>query len=230
MTQTTGQEGGEEKERPPSRTVKLGVVVTIVASIVGLITTGVATLFSALVAHDQLDQSQQVAEERQRAQAARVSYWGDLQPDGTPRLHLMNRSPDPISNVHMFFAVEVTDTAGRHLVSFTVVMQGLPPCSDLTFTLNDMRYKISKESKPAEWSSPSGDLPADEWLNFTGTKNPLIVTGAVEFADRDGVDWQRLGGRLTRDAPPVSPTVESWGVVHAVAPRPLKGCAEDPSY
>ncbi|MFE6834996.1 hypothetical protein ACFVFI_09175 [Streptomyces sp. NPDC057705] len=62
MTEAAGHGGGEG--HPTSRIVKVGVIVTIVASIAGLITTGVATLYSAWVADDQLKQSQQAAEEK----------------------------------------------------------------------------------------------------------------------------------------------------------------------
>ncbi|MFI8392178.1 hypothetical protein [Streptomyces sp. NPDC085540] len=230
MTQATGQEGGEGKEHPPSRMVKLGVLVTIIASIVGLVTTGVATLFNALVADDQLDQSRQVAEQKERAQAGRISYWVDLQPDGTNRLHLMNRSPDPISNIHMFFAVEperpASDTPqGPRLVEFAVVMSSVPPCSDIVLTPEDMRYKTREET--TDWSSPYGELPSgSEWRDFE-RKDLLILPGFLEFVDRDGVRWSRASGLLTRNPPETSPTMERWGVVRAVSPQTLKSCADE---
>ncbi|MFD5622040.1 hypothetical protein [Streptomyces yangpuensis] len=227
MTHTTGREGGEE--HPLSPTAKFGVIVTVVASIAGLVTTGVATLFSALVAHDQLDQSDRVAEEKRRAQAARVSYWVDLQSDGTPRLHLMNRSPDPISEVNMFFSVELADPppdwSGR--ISFPVTMQSMPPCSDMTLTLNDMKYKVRGGKEDAQWFFPGEDPPSENgWLDFAG-KRALIFPGFVDFGDRDGVTWRRAGGLLTRTPPGAHPKVRSWGVVRPASLLPLKSCADE---
>lgn len=57
-----------------------------------------------------ISESQQAAEEKRREHAARVSYWVDVQTDGTPRLHLTNRSPDPIADAPMLF---YTDQPGH---------------------------------------------------------------------------------------------------------------------
>ncbi|MFF8293555.1 hypothetical protein ACF068_30705 [Streptomyces sp. NPDC016309] len=143
MAETIGQEIGKEGQHSPLA-VKIGVIVTIIASIAGLITTGVATLFSAMVADDQLDQSRQVAEEKERAQADLISYWVDLQHDGKARLHMMNRSPDPISNVQMTFAVPLLAEGNPHLeeILFALRMPSVPPCSDMIFTTGDMTYIV----------------------------------------------------------------------------------------
>ncbi|MFD0123005.1 hypothetical protein [Streptomyces virginiae] len=227
------------------------MIVTIAASIAGLVTTGVATLFSALVAGDQLDQSRQAAEEKRQAQAARVSYWVDIQQDGTPRLHLMNRSPDPISNIQMTFTLyrDIGGTPDRpdfdpdmHIVSFAVYMPGVPPCSDMVLTPNNMRYRDDRSDKEGDksdkaiewyywkgkrnrWNDPFDDLPIKGgWLDF-GKADHRILVDAADFNDRDGVRWRRTGGLLTRNPPrPPDPNALMWGVVQAVPPQPLKTC------
>jgi hypothetical protein len=58
-----------------------------VASLGGLVTTGIGTIWSARVSADQLAQSREQAEEKQREQAARVSYRVDAGPKGESRFH-----------------------------------------------------------------------------------------------------------------------------------------------
>ncbi|QTI42854.1 hypothetical protein JYK04_00615 [Streptomyces nojiriensis] len=61
-----------------------------------LVTTDVATLFSAMVADDSsISRGQPLRREGRPRQPE--SPLGDIQQDGTPRLHRMSRSPDPIS-------------------------------------------------------------------------------------------------------------------------------------
>lgn len=76
----------------------LGAVIGALAAIGGLIFTAVATYYSAAVSSDQLQQSREDAEREERAQASRVSFWFATEASGR-RLHVMNRSPDPVTEV-----------------------------------------------------------------------------------------------------------------------------------
>ncbi|MGW0314041.1 hypothetical protein [Streptomyces flavidovirens] len=207
--------------------MKIGVIVTIVASIGGLITTGVGTLYGAWVAEDQLDQSREVAEEKERAQAALISYWVDLQHDGGSRLHLMNRSPDPISNVQMTFAVTLP-SAGRPdhpRVFFAVTMPSVPPCSDMLFTPDDMTY-MENEQVAGDFDVPQWDK--DAGYRFRKEWKPLPIEAFLaDFSDRDGVRWRREGGLLTREpGDPKAKRARLVGYVQAKAAssQPLKSC------
>ncbi|MFJ2096741.1 hypothetical protein ACIOHR_05920 [Streptomyces anulatus] len=225
MTEVTGQEGYRETEHSRSWLVRAGIVVTIAASVAGLVTTGVATLFGAKVAESQLDQSRGVAEEKERAQAARVSYWVDLQPKGRLRLHLMNRSPDPIANVQMTFAVTLPPSGypDPERVFFAVTMPSVPPCSDIIFTADDMTYSSDELSKGhfihPQYDDKTGKAFRKEWI-------PLPIEEFVaDFSDRDGVRWRRTRGLLIRN--PEDPEVKRGrfvGYVQAVPPVPLKSC------
>ncbi|MEU9108734.1 hypothetical protein AB0D54_31235 [Streptomyces xanthophaeus] len=199
------------------------------ASIAGLLTTGVATLYSARVASDQLQQSQEAVDEKKREQAARVSYWVDVEPDGTPRLHLTNRSPDPISNTTMLFeASRSEDRPDRYdpvqwTVVFVVKVPSVPPCSDLVFTSHDMRYSTDEHlARPAD-GHPLANPPGTDWLRFG--KPPVIRTEWVNYIDRDGVRWERSGtGLLTQPTELEFTTGRGVpGVVLAVQPQPLRG-------
>ncbi|MEV7445649.1 hypothetical protein AB0O22_31700 [Streptomyces sp. NPDC091204] len=233
MAEETGNRGGEETGHPQPALVKVGVIVTIVASIAGLLTTGVATLYGARVADNQLDQSEQVAEEKKRAQATRVSYWVDIQEGAKPRLHLMNRSLDPISNVQMGFIVLLSFEGDQRPISFAVKMPSVPPCSDMVFTLENMRYDEyhSRDHSPI-LGPPLDKLPTDPgWLSFGKTEGepqtyPPINESEVDFNDRDGVRWRRARGLLTRSPEELRLAGDRWGVVKVVPPTPLKSCDE----
>lgn len=193
MTEAAGHGGGEGHST--SRIVKVGVIATIVASVAGLITTGVATFYSARVADDQLKQSRQAAEEKKQAQAARVSYWVDIEPGGMSRLHLMNRSPDPISNVAMTFVVPLERTVDNRWdieqASFSVRLPSVPPCSDMVFTTDNMKY-YGNTGPRDPWATPFDKLPprATGWRDFRKSHPPIYVFVA-DFDDRDGVRWRR---------------------------------------
>ncbi|WP_457410443.1 hypothetical protein [Streptomyces sp. TE12347] len=212
--------------------VKTGAVITIVASVAGLLTTGVATLTSSMVASDQLKQSKEVDEEKRREQAARVSYWVDIQPNGTSRLHLMNRSPDPISSVWMrFTAAEIRDNLVETEGYFSIGVPSIPPCSDLVFASKDMRYNRRERARASADMPLSEPPPSAEWLSY---KHALIEALETAFIDRNGVRWRRHKGLLTRiEGNPqldLDPPRRSWqvrrGAVLATQPQPLESCAD----
>ncbi|MFB7239357.1 hypothetical protein ACFCXK_31835 [Streptomyces sp. NPDC056269] len=228
MTDVPGGEGSPEHRHLPRVLITTGAIITIVASVAGLLTTGVATFYSASVARAQLRQSQEAAEEKRREHAARVSYWVDVQTDGTPRLHLTNRSPDPIANATMLFD---TNHPGHESASgqvvFIVKVPSVPPCSDLVFTSNDMRFGADENvTHPAD-GHPLPDLPGADWRTF-GTP-PDITTQWVTYTDRDGSLWKRDGSGLLTQPTELEFTTEPGlpGAVLAVQPSSLKGCTDD---
>jgi hypothetical protein len=162
------------------------------------VTTAVGTIWSARVAADQLEQSREQAEEKQREQAARVSYWVGRGQKGEGRLHVMNRSADPVANLGIAFMVVEGDTS-RGPVAFKVTLPSLPPCSSVTIEGKSLRYTKadSREDRGTYW------LPVTEANDFDLNLKDLpdyaaFGQAAIEFQDRDGTYWARQDGRLTK--------------------------------
>ncbi|MGW9032943.1 hypothetical protein ACWGQ5_55355 [Streptomyces sp. NPDC055722] len=133
----------------------LGGAVTIVASLGGLVTTGIGTIWSARVSADQLAQSREQQEDKQREQAARVSMWVDEAVSaGRPgvlgvRVHLSNRSPDPVTLVKTSFWADndaPSDYPDDAKVIFNLGLDSLPPCSDTVIEEKSMRYTEASAS------------------------------------------------------------------------------------
>ncbi|MFI6645683.1 hypothetical protein [Streptomyces sp. NPDC050504] len=192
-----GPEGGPGPGRLTLLT--LGAVVTIVASIGGLVTTAVGTIWSARVAADQLEQSREQTEEKQRDQAARVSYWVGRGQKGEGRLQVMNRSADPVANLGITFVVTEGDTR-RGPVAFKVVLPSLPPCSSVVIEGKSLRYTKADPQKDrgTYW------LPVTEANDFDLDLKDLPDYAAfdragIDFQDRDGTYWLRQRGRLAKD-------------------------------
>ncbi|MFE7586425.1 hypothetical protein ACFU5Y_33215 [Streptomyces gardneri] len=233
MSEVPGGESGPEHRHMPRGLITTGAIITIVASVAGLLTTGVATFYSASVARAQLRQSQQAAEDKRREHAARVSYWVDVQTDGTKRLHLTNRSPDPIANATMLFDTEYPGLYDKRIpateqVIFIVKVPSVPPCSDLVFTSNDMRYTTDENvTHPAD-GHPLPDLPGTDWQQFSTPPDYLTIHW-VTYTDRDGAMWTRDGSGLLTQPTELEFTTEPGmtGAVLAVQPQSLKGCADD---
>jgi hypothetical protein len=79
--------------------VKAGTIFTILAGLGGLIFTGVTTYYEARISAAQLNDSRDHAEVEARSQAARVTFWTDLSTHESVLMHILNRSPDPVSAV-----------------------------------------------------------------------------------------------------------------------------------
>ncbi|MEU5072542.1 hypothetical protein AB0G76_13425 [Streptomyces asoensis] len=162
------------------------------AAIGGLIFTAVATYYSAEISEDQLHQSQDEADRDVRAQAVRVSVWnGSLleEPvqDVTPtHLHVMNRSPDPIVNVHLRLTVERVVTSYEPTPKFptlNIILNSIPPCTELTMNQESIRYLLSDE-------------PGAQWLKVK--ESEFLTFDSLSFQDRDGIYWRRSLGEPTR--------------------------------
>ncbi|MEV7001737.1 hypothetical protein AB0N62_29120 [Streptomyces sp. NPDC093982] len=81
---------------------KASAVVAVVAAIAGLLLTGISTFYGALVAREQLGQAREDARIRAEDQASKVTFWvEDRDLKNGHLLHVMNRSPDAITRVHV---------------------------------------------------------------------------------------------------------------------------------
>jgi hypothetical protein len=164
--------------------IKLGTAAAAFAAIGSLVFTAIATYYGAMVSRDQLEQSREDADRELRSQAARVSYWVENQ-GGSPRVHILNRSPDPISNVTVKFMIpiETDDPFEGPWVLFQNLLLSLGPCSQATIPWSALSYSVGRTS----------ERPPD--------KSAYLARVLVWFVDRDGTIWARTQTRLdsTRD-------------------------------
>jgi hypothetical protein len=145
-------------------------VIGAIAAIGTLGATAYATYYGAEVAREQLQQSQEDAEQNSRAQATRVSFWVSSGDTGDGSVHLMNRSPDPVHDVLIGYA----DVRMPNSASFVTRVGYLAPCSELTYEHGALGYN------KAVFDGPTGA----EW------ETTLKIRG-VSFFDRDGTGWTR---------------------------------------
>lgn len=130
-----------------------------VAAIGGLWAQAVTTFWSQQTAKDQLRQSQEDQEKEERVQAMAVSLWVDRADDTDDtswRLHILNRSPDPVPFMQAAYlirvggggsarALAVSGPANAYLVVNTT---RLAPCTELVF---------SSKQAGRDWGSPKGE-------------------------------------------------------------------------
>ncbi|OEJ29014.1 hypothetical protein AS594_35965 [Streptomyces agglomeratus] len=153
--------------------MRAGTIAAIVFGIGSVVLTGVATYFGAMVAKDQLEQSQEDADRRVREQASRVSFWKEGELTGE-RLYLMNRSPDPVTNVILQAEVNLDWRDGTTTTrGWRVLRLALQPCSVTIFERN----KMSVWGDPKRW----GEEPEETRL----------TPKRVSFTDHGGAIWER---------------------------------------
>ncbi|MET9901767.1 hypothetical protein [Streptomyces sp. NPDC006446] len=162
-----------------------------VAAIGGLWAQAVTTFWSQQTAKDQLRQSQEDQEKEERAQAMAVSLWVDRADDTDDtswRLHILNRSPDPVPFMQAAYlirvggggsarALAVSGPANAYLVVNT---SRLAPCTELVF---------SSKQTGRDWGSPKGEVP----LPPPGSRLHFDQFAFAYFVDRDGRSWLRWG-------------------------------------
>ncbi|MFJ4982398.1 hypothetical protein ACIP9H_01200 [Streptomyces sp. NPDC088732] len=187
-----------EAARPGRRLslLTLGAVVTIVATLGSLVTTGIGTLWSARVAEDQLLQSREQDEDRRKAdddaareQASRIAFWIRRSSDGET-LHLMNRSPDPVTDVHVTFGVWARKEPRE--ANYRLLLSNLPPCSDTLIQSASLGYAIDLTPNMLTWALPlnpkRGKTPYRPFVDDVWFLGNRI---GMDFTDRAGIRWTR---------------------------------------
>lgn len=186
----------------------------VVAGMGTLLFTGIATYYGARVSQDQLQQSQEDANREARDQAAHLAFWiGDEanQPivgGGTvSSVHVMNRSPDPVSEVTVAYYVDVYEQNDKEQVIriqrgyYFAELRSMPPCSEAIFDTDPW------------WVEDLDKRPHDVLSTET-------VVRHVTFTDRDGVAWARDSRNLAHaDGTENSRHVPKPKPDHGIKPR-----------
>ncbi|MEJ8667527.1 hypothetical protein WKI71_00115 [Streptomyces sp. MS1.AVA.1] len=183
------------------------------AAIGGVIFTGVATYYSALVADDQLQQSRQDGEREEQEQAEVVSYW--LSPSFSTegqRLHVVNRSPDPVYSLQVLLLLEMRHPSGNTAVKagFNTETADVAPCTEKIYNFSDLQFSPFPEV--------SGHTLTDVrvlWLTFTDRAGRKWVRGPGSLEPRQGaLDYyaRRLKHRAATTRPPEVKVVEACGL------------------
>lgn len=179
---------------------KTAAVFGIVAGVVTLALTAVATYYGARVGADQLAQSREDAERQKRGQASRVTTWADRNPDGSKQLHVANRTHDPVFDVEVDFRAYVPyegdpDPQVGHLpgevrqVHFLPVkVEALGPCSEIVIEAGELFY-------------PKGR----KLVSVAATQQLWLSADSLMFRDSTGIAWQRTGSRLREGEVPIAP-------------------------
>ncbi|MFG2093962.1 hypothetical protein [Streptomyces sp. NPDC048612] len=117
----------------------------------GLLFTGISTYYSAQVSKDQLDQSREDAEAKDRKQADLVSAWSYREKGGGSSGVISNRSKDPVTSVN----VVITAIPGPHRkgasapgVPYVLQIATVGPCSKITFPAKMVRDELGRSWTP----------------------------------------------------------------------------------
>lgn len=155
-----------------------GTVIAIVAGIAGLWFQAVATYWSQQTSRDQLTQSKKEGEREEREQAMKVNFWrGGETRTGDQTVHVVNRSPDPITSV--FLDLMVIDADSDVYASFESY---IPPCTEVVFSTSNMQAH--------RYSTKGSKTVGSKWF-----------VNDIVFVDRDGQTWKRTTSGLTKMRP-----------------------------
>ncbi|MES5824888.1 hypothetical protein [Streptomyces sp. RG80] len=170
-----------------------GTALAAVAAVGGLWASAVATYWSQQTAKDQLQQSQEGAEQERRAQAQGVSYWAEPGRSGWT-VHIQNRSPDPVPwlslTIETKIYAELKDPDGWDLrfAKLNVETTGLAPCTELI-------YKQSQFQDGASfWASFFEGLHPDDAGELQ--VSAIESVPQARFTDKDGQAWIRTAQTL----------------------------------
>jgi hypothetical protein len=153
--------------------IAIGTVLTVVAGIGTLGFTGVATYYDARVAADALDQSREDAADKERSQAVLVSAWVEGSSLSSMSLHVINRSPDPVSFVSIRVSISYRSKGVRYdYLSWSET--SLPPCTERVY-------------RGRQLATPQ-----------VGEVGPALQLGSILFVDRHGDGWERTWDSLRR--------------------------------
>ncbi|WP_133169118.1 hypothetical protein [Streptomyces sp. DH-12] len=212
---------------------QIGTVAAVLVGAGTLLFTGIATLFQAMVADDQLEQSRRTSEQQEREQAALVSYWTS---DRESALHIMNRSLDPVHDVELAFAAltkqDATQQPPRGRVTFVVKLGSLPPCSEVVISEQTvgLRWQSAVPRQLRAQHPVRPGLPRGDWRKLNRLQRLELLD--MDFVDRDGAGWSRDGDSQLEDGRqgvgyPVGGNVASPGrFVRSPQAEPLDMCRE----
>ncbi|MFD7480597.1 hypothetical protein ACFV8Z_53325 [Streptomyces sp. NPDC059837] len=169
----------------------------MVASLLAVLLTVPGSVWAVLVAQDQLNQSEEAGVKEERAQASRVSAWTSQDPHGKWLVHLMNRSPDPIAHVYLTFEPLTIDAPQA---AWNVLVMSVPPCTDMTVSQDQLMYldKGRPYADFPEFHMPLALPPKGKGLRALDRVRAYMSFGVAVFTDRNGVQWIRKEGRLSR--------------------------------
>ncbi|WRZ95626.1 hypothetical protein OHB54_45485 [Streptomyces sp. NBC_01007] len=158
-----------------------GTALAAVAAIGGLWAQAVATYWSQETAKDQLSQSRDDAEHEVQQQARLVSSWTEQgEAHGKRRLHIMNRSRDPVYSVIFETRLVVLEKVTSP-VMWAVTMDGdLGPCTELVY--DEAKFHV---------------LNGDPLLDYNSIPGTALFVEKLSFTDRAGIRWERVDGGLS---------------------------------
>lgn len=187
----------------------IGTVIGAGVAIGGLIFTGVATYYSAVVSRQQLDQVKEDRQQQGRAQASRITTWADPRGGGT--LHMANRSSDPVSDATL--TMDVTTNPENWGVKIEMDFGVLPPCSDLAIRSKELDLG-------GEVETGDGKRPMTLWETIW---RPASLT----FRDAEGKAWIRTSQSLNEGEIPATTVNVSLGGLESTPTKvtTLDGCA-----
>lgn len=181
----------------------IGTALAAVAAIGGLWAQAVASYWSQQTAKDQLSQSQEEGVRQTRDQASKVTFWVE-HPAGrreNVKLHVLNRSPDPVSEVQVVLRVrrDVGPDGGHHLPEgeeaelWVLPLYNLGPCAETVYPAPKMRLQQVPRNHIAS---------LDEWPKLSDQN--VWNVGSMHFVDSSGRGWIRTAEGLNeRSSPPV---------------------------
>jgi hypothetical protein len=207
--------------------VAIGTALGAAAAIGGVVFTGIATYYGAKVAADQLEQSREDSEREERQQAKTFSYWMEEDRKVGLKLHIQNRSPDPIPHAmaYLYGGAEVEKWPSGDRVLKTAVVRltttRLAPCTKLTYAVAPF------DSSPVPDPASDGGRSTFNWIKFTAKR----VEG-VRFVDRDGKRWERTSTSLSPS--PITfksplPVTDLTGFIHVDEPQVHRAAVCDAS-
>ncbi|MFE0809918.1 hypothetical protein ACFW34_20875 [Streptomyces sp. NPDC058848] len=141
---------------------------------------------------DQLSQSRETTEQGAQSQAARVSSWVDSGDSKSYEIHIMNRSPDPVTGVVVGVwlgeAPEV-DVPGDDDIKggamYLLPLSNLRPCSMISVSAMNLRYRLDGDD-------------IGQTFDFLDSVKWKAETVATVFTDTNGVEWVRTPRVLVR--------------------------------
>ncbi|MGW0754645.1 hypothetical protein [Streptomyces sp. NPDC002587] len=147
-------------------------LVTVLVAAGGLFFTAVSTYYATEVAVDQLEQSREDDETRERKQAELVSTWSERLTNGGSSGVISNRSWDPVTDIAVIghaLPGPSDPKSEEDARVFLIVFKTLPPCAKVTLTPDVLVASLE-----------------DSW-----TADTRIEVETVWFRDSSGAWWER---------------------------------------